>query len=94
MVDFDVFGLCTNPLLFSYQELQSIYEDMKNPGDNTDDNRLRESPRHRNSKNSCGQPCLRFLTESRNFRARKNTGHSALANDVMTYIRESVSTRK
>lgn len=97
LVDFDVFGTCTDPLLFTYQEIQSMYESTLNVTSrsmiNHDDNKLCESLNHRSSshQHSPGQPCLRFLTESRNFRARKSPGHPALTNDVMTYIRESVS---
>ncbi|CAL8071601.1 unnamed protein product [Orchesella dallaii] len=87
VVDFDVFGLITDPLLFTYQELESFYEDTKNH-DGASDNRV--SGRSTVSK-PFGQPCLRFLTESRNFRGRKTTRHSTLSNDVMTYMRQSLS---
>lgn len=130
MVDFDVFGLTTDPLLFTYRELQSICKNIGNKSSScgkcnilysivrnlelcrttifhfsflphadasssNDDNRLREESSADSSENISFnrpiQPCLRFLTESRNFRARKTTGQSALANDVMTYMRECVS---
>lgn len=93
LVDFDVFGLCTDPLLFTYKELESIYKDVwkhASTGSN-EDNRLKTPTRQVANRRNPTQPCLRFLTESRNFRGRKTTGQSALANDVMTYIRESVA---
>ncbi|ODN03124.1 hypothetical protein Ocin01_03535 [Orchesella cincta] len=90
VVDFDVFGLSTDPLLFTYQELESLFEDLENNTKNRHGNGDNRSGERSTVSKPFGQPCLRFLTESRNFRARKTASQSALTNDVMTYMRQSL----
>lgn len=100
LVDVDVLGLDTDPLLFDYEELKQIccengFGTSSKTGDG-EDNEVNESVMPTGTEGEKVkriQPCLRFLTESRNFRARKTGEHSALAEDVMTYMRECAATK-